>query len=237
MERTIIKTADGSHTVTIPEMNVSYHSKHGAILESMHVFIEAGLRYSINQSTSQPINIFEMGFGTGLNAFLTAIEATNKKIRVHYISVEKHPLTEKEVTLLNYTESLKNEDLFEAIHKAEWSQETVINEFFTLGKIHTDLANYSPDHQFNIIYYDAFAPSAQPELWKQEIFETLLSMLSPGGILVTYCSKGEVRRAMQSAGFEVEKIPGPPGKREMVRAVAHPDLPGGKATIAQHLNS
>ena len=229
MERTIIKNADGSHTVTIPEMNVSYHSKHGAILESMHVFIEAGFRYLITQTFNQPVSIFEMGFGTGLNAFLTAIEATNKKIRVHYTSVDKHPLNEKEVSLLNYTESLKNEDLFEAIHTAKWSQDTVINEFFTFGKTHADLLNYSPDEQFHIIYYDAFAPSAQPELWNQEMFEKLLSMLSPGGILVTYCSKGEVRRAMQSAGFKVEKIPGPPGKREMVRAHLNP--PGGRTSL------
>ena len=229
MERSIIKTADGSDTVIIPELNVSYHSKHGAMQESMHVFIEAGFRYLINQSTNQPINIFEMGFGTGLNAFLTAIEATDKKIKVYYVAVEKSPLSEKEIKLLNYTECLENEGLFQAIHEGEWNHDFVVNEFFTLSKIRSDLISYSINQQFNIIYYDAFAPSAQPELWTQKIFEKLFLMLLPGGILVTYCSKAEVRRAMQSAGFEVKKIQGPAGKREMVRAHLNP--PGGRTSL------
>jgi tRNA U34 5-methylaminomethyl-2-thiouridine-forming methyltransferase MnmC len=219
MDRMIIKTGDGSDTITIPEMNVSYHSKHGAIQESMHVFIKAGFHYIINQSTIQPINIFEMGFGTGLNAFLTAIEASNRKTKVHYVGVEKYPLTKEEISLLNYSETLKHAELFQTIHQSSWNEDIELNEFFTLRKINENFINYSTDQLFNIVYYDAFAPIAQPELWVEEIFKKLYSMLLPGGILVTYCSKGSVRRAMQAAGFQVEKIPGPPGKREMMRAI------------------
>ena len=218
MERRIIKTADGSDTVFIPEMNVSYHSKHGAIQESMHVFIEAGLRYIINQLTNKPINIFEMGFGTGLNAFLTVIEAEEKGIKVYYETVEKFTLRKEEIDSLNYEAVVKHEKLFQQLHECKWDEEAGLNEYFTLKKVREDLINYSTNQPFNIIYYDAFAPTAQPELWTEEVFKKLHSMLLPKGILVTYCSKGSVRRAMKAAGFSIEKIPGPPGKREMVRA-------------------
>jgi tRNA U34 5-methylaminomethyl-2-thiouridine-forming methyltransferase MnmC len=219
MERRIIKTADGSDTIVIPEMNVSYHSKHGAIQESMHVFIEAGFRYTINQSTNQSINIFEMGFGTGLNAFLTAIEAAEKRIKVNYEAVEQFPLSKEEISVLNYSNVLNHQDLFWKIYECNWNEEAKLNDFFTLKKAHTNLINYSTIQLFHIIYYDAFAPIAQPELWTVEVFKKLYSMLTSNGVLVTYCSKGSVRRAMQSAGFTIEKIPGPPGKREMVRAL------------------
>ncbi len=217
MDRVIIKTKDGSDTITIPEMNVCYHSKHGAIQESMHVFIEAGLRYLTNQSINQPINIFEMGFGTGLNAFLTAI-AVNQRTKVYYIGVELYPLTKEELSVLNYTETLKHAELFRSIHESSWNEDIELNDTFTLRKIKENFISYSTQQLFNIIYYDAFAPAAQPQLWTEEVFKKLYTMLSPGGILVTYCSKGVFRRAMQTAGFDVEKIPGPPGKREMVRA-------------------
>jgi tRNA U34 5-methylaminomethyl-2-thiouridine-forming methyltransferase MnmC len=185
----------------------------------MHVFIEAGFHYIINQSNIQPINIFEMGFGTGLNTFLTAIEASNRKTKVYYVGVEKYPLTKEETSSLNYSETLKHPELFQTIHQCSWNEDIKLNEFFTLRKINGNFINYSTDQLFNIIYYDAFAPTAQPELWTEEIFKKLYSMLLPGGILVTYCSKGSVRRAMQAAGFQIEKIPGPIGKREMVRAI------------------
>ena len=224
MDRFIIKTGDGSDTITIPEMNVSYHSKHGAIKESMHVFIEAGLRYwwGLNperQSKDQPINIFEMGFGTGLNAFLTAIEAIEKGIKVYYEAIEQFPVSKEEVGELNYTGLLRHESLFRGIHECTWNEESKLNEYFTLTKSTGDLINYSTNQTFHIIYYDAFAPTAQPELWSEDIFRKLHSMLFEGGVLVTYCSRGSVRRAMQAAGFVVDKIPGPPGKREMVRAI------------------
>lgn len=218
MDRRIIETGDGSHTVSIPEINVTYRSKHGAIQESRHVFIEAGLHYILNQSPDQPINIFEMGFGTGLNAFLTAIEAANSRKPVRYVSVECFPLSIKEALSLNYTNSLGNKEWFDALHKSKWNEEVKINEYFTFRKEQSDFITYSIPLQFDIIYYDAFEPGVQPELWTAEVFEKLYAMLLPGGITITYCSKSNVRRALGAAGFIVEKIAGPRGKREIVRA-------------------
>jgi tRNA U34 5-methylaminomethyl-2-thiouridine-forming methyltransferase MnmC len=220
MERIIIRTEDGSDTIAIPEMNVSYHSKNGAIRESVHVYIEAGFGYQSGRSERpDPISVFEMGFGTGLNAFLTAIEAVQRKIKVYYTGIENNPLMIEEINTLNYTDNLKNAELFKSIHQSQWNENVRLNDFFTLRKIREDIINYLTNQQFNLIYCDAFAPSVQPELWAEEIFEKWYSMLLPGGTLVTYCSKTGVRRAMQAAGFDVEKIPGPPGKREMVRAI------------------
>ena len=215
--REIVTTKDGSHTISIPAMKVTYHSIHGAIQESVHVFIEAGLNYVMKQSTNVPIRIFEMGFGTGLNAFLTAIKAIETKTNIHYTSIEISPLLLEEMALLNYPQTLGHEEFFQKIHQGSWEEELALHEFFTLQKIKKDLFNFSTPQSFNIIYYDAFAPSAQPELWSKEVFGKLFAMLDVNGLLVTYCSKGDVRRAMMAAGFIVEKIPGPPGKREMLR--------------------
>ncbi len=222
MQRQPIITKDGSHTISIPEMNVTYHSHHGAIQESMHVFIEAGLKH-VSASLQKPdIHIFEMGFGTGLNALLSLIEAERSQLKIHYTTVELFPLHEDEINLLNYCEQLHRKDLkpvFHQLHQCEWGKDVLITPFFTLNKIRIDLINFSTSQPVNLIYYDAFAPAAQPELWTKEVFEKLISMLVPGGVLVTYCSKGDVRRAMQAAGFSIEKIPGPRGKREMVRTL------------------
>lgn len=202
MKRELQLTADGSHTIAIPDMNVTYHSTHGAIRESMHVFIQAGL-----QALQLPaVRIFEMGFGTGLNALLTMQHAD---IPVYYYAVEQYPLTAEEVEGLSYGNEL---------HAYPWNEDVKINERFTLYKAHTSLLSVQPEQEFDLIYYDAFAPGAQPELWTTEVFEKLYGLLAKGGILVTYCSKGDVRRAMQAAGFKVEKLAGPPGKREMLRA-------------------
>jgi tRNA U34 5-methylaminomethyl-2-thiouridine-forming methyltransferase MnmC len=222
MERRIIKTADGSDTVEIPELNVSYHSKHGAIQESMHVFIESGFRYLCGHNSKERpdlVRIFEMGFGTGLNAFLTAIEVAEKRIEVYYEAIEQFPLRKDHADALNYTSVLNHEDLFQQIHKSKWNEKMILGDFFRLKKVNENLINYSTNQPFNIIYYDAFAPTAQPELWTEEVFKKLHSILLPGGVLVTYCSKGSVRRAMKAVGFSIEKIPGPPGKREMIRAI------------------
>jgi len=204
MKRELQLTADGSHTVAIPDMNVTYHSTHGAIQESMHVFIQAGL-----QATQQPmVRIFEMGFGTGLNALLTLQHAMAP---VYYYAVEQFPLTFKEVEGLNYSG-------VSLLHACPWNEDVQISDRFTLHKSHRSLLETTPGQTFHLIYYDAFAPSAQPELWTKEVFDKLYAFLEPGGILVTYCSKGDVRRAMLAAGFTVEKLVGPPGKREMLRA-------------------
>lgn len=220
MKREIIVTKDGSHTVGIPGMNVTYHSHHGAIQESMHVFIEAGLKHWLGKQALKevPIRIFEMGFGTGLNALLTAIEAKKSKINIHYTAAEMYPLSLKEASELNYSATLGHKDTFEQLHQSKWNEEVALTEHFILRKEQTDLLNFTSQLPFHLIYFDAFAPSAQPELWTEEVFKKLFDLTAEKGVLVTYCSKGSVRRAMQAAGYTVTKLPGPPGKREIVRA-------------------
>jgi tRNA U34 5-methylaminomethyl-2-thiouridine-forming methyltransferase MnmC len=216
-----IITADGSHSIRIPEMNVTYHSLHGAIQESKHVFINAGFYGSDRFQRPEPLKIFEMGFGTGLNALLTIIEAEKTKTKVYYETLEPYPLTEQQVKEINYCRQLNRSDLqpvFEKMHCGEWEKEISISPHFSFRKLETLLVNHLTIQQFNLIYFDAFAPKAQPELWTKQVFDKMYAMLVPGGILVTYCSKGDVRRAMMAAGFEVEKLPGPPHKREMIRA-------------------
>ena len=219
MKRKSVITVDGSHTVAVPEMNVNYHSIHGAIQESKHVFIEAGLNHLLDNSSSQQLHIFEMGFGTGLNAFLTAIESEKLQKRIHYTTVDKFPISIAEAKSLNYADILQHTELFQKIQTGNWNEEVELTEYFILRKEKMDLLNFSTAQPFNLIYYDAFAPAAQPELWTKEVFEKLFRMLQPNGILVTYCSKGDVRRAMIAAGFKVEKLKGPQGKREMLRAI------------------
>lgn len=232
MEREIQVTADGSHTIAIPALQVTYHSRHGAIQESRHVFIQAGL---MAVPSTEKIHILEMGFGTGLNALLTLQYALQQQQSVSYTSFELYPLEAQQVANLNYAQQLNAENehsegrleqMFTGMHEAEWEKDTRIHPLFSLHKTNQSLLNLPLPHEqakslftgFHLIYYDAFAPNAQPELWTAELFSKLWGTLVPGGILVTYCSKGDVRRAMQAAGFTVEKIPGPPGKREMLRA-------------------
>jgi tRNA U34 5-methylaminomethyl-2-thiouridine-forming methyltransferase MnmC len=224
MKRLPVITKDGSHTISIPEMNVTYHSIHGAIQESMHVFINAGLLpiWPLSGGPIDEVRVFEMGFGTGLNALLTLIDAEERKQPVYYYSVELFPLNNEEVKQLNYCNELQRPDLqssFEQLHNCEWEKDVSITEHFTFHKTNNDLTGLSIDQHFNLVYYDAFAPGAQPELWTVAVFEKLYNLLLPGGILVTYCSKSDVQRAMKAAGFIIEKIPGPPGKREMLRAI------------------
>jgi tRNA U34 5-methylaminomethyl-2-thiouridine-forming methyltransferase MnmC len=226
MQRHIILTKDGSHTVAVPAIDATYHSVHGAVQESVHIFIEAGLKSIRPFETAGRVRIFEMGFGTGLNALLTFIEAGKMQYPVHYTALELFPLEKEEAALLNYCDQLGRNDLqpvFEQLHACEWEKEITITNYFTLQKRQTDLLNLvyrqalKPE-PFHLIYFDAFAPAAQPELWTKDVFEKLYTAVLPGGILVTYCSKSDVRRAMQAAGFSIEKIPGPPGKREILRA-------------------
>lgn len=222
MERKIILTGDGSHTIAIPELKVTYHSVHGAIRESQHVFIEAGFRYVPVTLKVSGMYILEVGFGTGLNALLTLIEADKHKCRIHYTAVDLYPLQETEIQPLNYCSQLRlpqYRPLFEKMHQTEWNAMHEIADYFRLTKMKCDLRDFTAGNPFSLIYFDAFAPGAQPELWTKDVFKKMYSWLLPGGILVTYCSKGAVRRTMQAAGFLVEKIPGPPGKREMLRAI------------------
>jgi len=222
MQRQLIITKDGSHTISIPEMNVTYHSHHGAIQESMHVFINAGLNYLVDTMSIPNIHIFEVGLGTGLNALLSLIEAEKLQQPVYYTAVELYPLHETELNSLNYIEQLKRTDLlpaFQRLHQCEWERDVPISPFFTLHKQKQSLLNVTTPALHHLVYFDSFAPAAQPEHWTKEVFEKLYPILLPGGILVTYCSKSIVRKAMQAAGFVVTKIPGPHGKREMVRAI------------------
>ena len=221
MQRIPVITKDGSHTISVPDMNVTYHSVHGAIQESEHVFIKAGLLDSGIFDYTGVHQVLEIGFGTGLNTLLTLIEADKHKNRIYYTAIEPFPLDESIIMQLNYCEQLNlphYQRLFEKMHQCDWEEMYEITEQFRLTKHKTSLQEFSTGESFSIIYFDAFAPNAQPELWTKEIFEKLYNLLTEGGILVTYCSKGDVQRAMKAAGFTIEKIPGPPGKREMIRA-------------------
>ncbi|MES2330948.1 MAG: tRNA (5-methylaminomethyl-2-thiouridine)(34)-methyltransferase MnmD [Bacteroidota bacterium] len=218
MNREIKLTADGSHTIAIPGMNLTYHSHHGAIAESRHVYIEAGLLTLINASTPNPLNILEIGFGTGLNALLSLQEAIKQKQHIHYTAIELFPLTQTEIAQINHGKCLLMENDFLQIHSSPWEKDILLHEFFTLQKRNISLLELKDLHSINCIYFDAFAPTDQPELWTQAVFENLYQMLSPQGILVTYSSKTVIRRAMEAAGFSIQKIPGPHGKRDMVRA-------------------
>lgn len=219
MNREVVKTKDNSSTLFVPELDQHYHSMHGAMQESMHVFIDAGLY--LYKNSDSPVHILEIGFGTGLNALLTAIEADKLNLQIDYTALEKYPLTVDEMLQLNYGEVVENEKakklLFD-LHDVKWEEKIKVEESFTLRKHKTDIKAYSTSEEYDLIYFDAFAPSAQPDLWTVEVFEHMYTSLKTGSVLVTYCVKGDVRRAMKAAGFEVEKIPGPPGKREMARA-------------------
>lgn len=217
-------TADGSHTLFIPEMDEHYHSVNGAIQESRHVFIEAGLQ----QTGGTEIRMLEIGFGTGLNALLTLLEAPGLGKTIHYVSVERYPLEKEIVRTLNYPQQLgpEAEPLFAALHEAPWNTPVRITPYFTLHKMEADSNDCQLPDAVDLIYFDAFAPDKQPEMWNQSIFDKLYGCTSTGGILTTYCAKGSVRRMMQAAGYTVERIPGPPGKREMLRARKENGFPG-----------
>jgi len=190
----------------------------GAIQESRHVYLTAGLSFYIqnNMKFQAEIQALEFGFGTGLNAFLTALEAEKQKIRICYTALEKYPLLSEITAQLNYSEV--NQSLFQDIHQAAWEIPVAITPYFTLQKLEVDFAAFDYPCRYDVVYYDAFAPDKQPEVWSQELFDRLFSAMNPNGILTTYCAKGSVRRMMQQAGFTVERIPGAAGKREMLRA-------------------
>lgn len=210
MERIIEHTADGSATLFVPELNEHYHSVKGAFTESRHIFIERGLKAS---SIAVP-HILEIGFGTGLNALLTLLETEEGERDVHYTGVELYPLPWETISQLGYSDH----PLFKELHTAPWEEDVPITPRFTLRKVRADV-NEMAIPSCSIIYFDAFAPEKQPEMWTQKLFNRLYVHMEPGGILTTYCAKGVVRRALQTAGFTVERLSGPPGgKREILRA-------------------
>jgi len=222
-DRKIIATADGSHTIELTTQGVTYHSVHGAVQESVHIFIRAGLQYWKDLYKDQPeARIFEMGLGTGLNALLTFQYALANKLKVSYHTTEVYPLSMEEVALLNYSQCLNDDGLQHVLyemHQAPFLEEYPIHPMFQLYKTPAPLQKYKPRKLVDVIYFDAFAPDVQPELWTQAIFDKMYHLLTSGGVLVTYCAKGSVRRNMLAVGFRVEKLAGPPGKREMLRAV------------------
>lgn len=207
-------TSDNSPTLFVPELNEHYGSVNGALNESIHVFIEAGL-HSINED---PISILEIGFGTGLNTLLTLIDPASSHNNIRYETIEKFPLSSEIIDDLA-KETIFNNDSFRMIHSAPWNEEVKLSETFTLKKIQIDLEHYLPNQKFNLIYFDAFSPDKQPELWTKEIFVRLFNAGQQGCTLVTYSSKGSVKQALRDAGFTVTRLKGPQGKHHMVRAI------------------
>ncbi len=249
MEREVVITADGSSTIHLPEWDEQYHSKHGAIQEAYHVFIKHGLQHFYNEKNTSNevtsgavgvvselntygshersrevnnrISILEIGFGTGLNAFITLLEAEKIGVGVDYVGVEGYPVLTDEMMQLNYPVQLKAEDkesLFKMMHEVSWEEKHLFSNNFSLTKQNRFFSEIRDKDLYNLIYFDAFGARVQPELWTETIFLKMFNALKENGVLVTYAAKGSVRRAMQSVGFKVEKLPGPPGKREMLRA-------------------
>ncbi len=217
MKRSIITTGDGSKTIQITDWNEQYHSTHGAIQEAYHVFIAMGLSHH----PGSELRILEMGFGTGLNALITLKETMTGQRRIHYTGLEAFPVEEQEWSKLNYVEQLQDPDLqsfYKSMHNAAWEEEVDITADFCLLKKKMRFEDLADEELYDLVYYDAFGARVQPELWEVDCFERVARAMKPGGILVTYSAKGSVRRAMQEVGLKVERLPGPPGKREMLRA-------------------
>lgn len=217
MKREIFHTLDGSTTIHLPDWNESYHSKHGAIQEAYHVFIKNGL--SLFQD--KPISILEIGFGTALNTFITFLESQKSFQNIDYVGVEAYPISAQEVLQMNYVSELdaeKERPIFELIHESDWEEKIAITPNFNLTKRKQFFDEISDENQYDLIYFDAFGYRVQPELWSTEIFEKMYKALKENGVLVTYAARGVVKRSMIEVGFSVEKLAGPPGKREMFRA-------------------
>jgi tRNA U34 5-methylaminomethyl-2-thiouridine-forming methyltransferase MnmC len=217
VNRKVIITDDGSTTIQLLDWNEQYHSKNGAIQEANHVFIKQGLA----QFKTKEIHILEIGFGTGLNAFITFLEAQKRDLKINYVGVEAFPVQKNELDKLNYVSKLNAEDykeVFFLMHQSNWDEELKIATNFKLTKRKQQFEEIIDQNKYHLIYFDAFGAQVQPELWTEVIFKKMYESLKKDGILVTYSAKGSVRRAMQSVGFVVERLPGPPGKREMLRA-------------------
>ena len=216
MEKEIIQTKDGSTTFYLPELNETYHSKNGAIQEAYHVFIKNG--FSLFEG--KPISILEIGFGTGLNAFITSLESQNNNQTVDYVGVEAYPITQEEALTMNYANQIdaSKTEVFQKIHQIDWEIPIQVNPTFQLTKRKQLFQDIVDVEVFDLIYFDAFGYDVQPELWSDKIFEKMFIALKSGGVLVTYACRSVIKNSMISAGFKIEKLPGAPGKREMLRA-------------------
>lgn len=217
MKREILQTGDGSNTIFLPDWNESYHSKHGALQEAYHVFVHNGLSL-FDQSS---ISILEIGFGTALNGFITWLEHTKRNQSIDYVGVEAYPVSIEEVALMQYPQALQvleYQSVFDQIHAIAWEMPIAISEHFTLTKRQQFFQDITDENRFDLIYFDAFGFRVQPELWDVPIFKRMYTALRKGGVLVTYACRTSIKKAMLEVGFEVEKLPGAPGKREMLRA-------------------
>ncbi len=227
MSITLINTADGSHSLFNPELNETYHSVHGAVQESRHVFVSNGFDFLRERMPAGPVRIFEVGFGTGLNALLTLRSAREHSREVHYTAIESAPLDETVWRQLNHGSVVGDADAFTRMHECPWDQEVPVDPAFTLLKRHGDIHSWQPlpptagevAHRFQVIYFDAFAPAKQPDMWTVDVLKKVVDAMSPGGVFVTYCAKGQVKRDLKRLGLTVETLPGPPGKKEMVRGM------------------
>ncbi len=217
MLKKLITTSDGSHTIYVPELNEHFHSVNGAAGESMIVYIRNGFDFCKND----PVNILEIGFGTGLNALLTLMRSLTGERNVNYTSIEKYPLGKEITDKLNHYAFAGDKGVFlsDLIHSAHWDIPVNLNERFTLLKLRADFRTERLKGMFNLIYFDAFGPDKQPEMWSEELFRKISDSTVPGGVFVTYSAKGAVKRALRSCGFEVSLLQGPPGKREVIRAI------------------
>lgn len=213
----IITTSDGSHTIYVPQLDEHYHSIHGAVQESSYIFINNGF----DVCTADPVSILEIGFGTGLNALLTAVKSLSGTRDVHYTSIEKYPLDISTINSLNHNKFAGDQgmELFQLIHSSPWNISVNISTHFSIKKIETDFTKEKLSGSYDLIYFDAFGPDKQPEMWTREMFSEISAVTNKNGILVTYSAKGEVKRSLKACGFEVNLLPGPPGKRQMIRAV------------------
>ena len=224
MEKKLEITADGSHTITLPSLDEQYHSLNGAVTEAYHVFIRNGLDFFAGSHPGNiPIKILEAGFGTGLNAFITLIEARKRGLEISYVSLEAYPLTEQEYSALNYPGTVPHGGMlageFLHLHECPWNTTVEICKGFSLEKRHAGFENMSDRECHSIVFYDAFSPRVQPELWTGEVLSRFYHALAPQGVFVTFCAKGSVRRTLSAAGFSMERLPGPPRKREMLRGI------------------
>lgn len=221
-ELEIITTSDGSHSLLNTILNETYHSVHGAIQESAYVFIKNGLDYFIQLNNPRQISILEIGFGTGLNALMTLQSSLQADIPIHYTTLEVSPITSETARLLNYASLLNflNADhYFLRLHEGPWGTEQTIEKNFYISKLKSKIQEieFYPS-SFDLIYFDAFAPSKQPEMWEMNVMQKIEVAMKPGAVFVTYCAKGQLKRDLKSLGLFVETLPGPPGKKEMVRA-------------------
>ena len=220
MEIELIVTADGSPTLSLKGKNESYHSHFGAIQESKHVFINAGLNFKLNEKDS--ISILEIGMGTGLNVLLSLLfKESHEFIQINYTALEPFPIAVSYIKELNYPfllNAVSYQPAFEFIHTMAWDYFFEIKKGFHLKKSFSRLQDFTTNETYDLVFFDAFSPNISPDMWTQDIFDKLFNFITPGGVLVTYCAKGSVKRCLKAAGFKVENIPGPPGKREMTRA-------------------